>query len=82
MTRFGGGYPARFLAAALFFATCVGAADPPVGDATHPWLTPYDRPTRFLKIVDTRRLTTYSRADYTPTPTCPIAHFSHGVPRK
>jgi hypothetical protein len=45
MTRFGG-YPAWFLAAALFFATRVGAADPPVGDAADPWLTPYDGPTR------------------------------------
>jgi hypothetical protein len=38
MMRFGGGYPARILTAALFFATCVGAADP--------WLTPCDGPTR------------------------------------
>ena len=46
MTHFGGGYPVRFLAVALFFATYVGAADPLVGDASDPWLTPYEGPTR------------------------------------
>jgi hypothetical protein len=45
MTRFGGERWACLFAAALLFAPCLCAADPPGGDAT-PWLRPYAGPTR------------------------------------
>src|SRR4051812_2910140 len=46
MGRFGGGRPARLLAAALLLVTGLRAADPPGRTGAEPWLVPYTGPTR------------------------------------